>query len=100
MAQVHYKRLPKLLEHYADERSLEYHRYSPYHMRIYYRTSEECRVILDAWTTRKYWVKETNYYHDIVERGSETGLLPEGTKALFNWLDKLFFAVEIKNEAN
>lgn len=95
MAQTHYPQLPTLLHDYAEDRGLEYHRYSPYHMRIIYSDT----LILDCWTTSKYWVKESNYLHDIVERGGEKGNLPIKKKPLYKWLDKLFFAVEIKENA-
>lgn len=101
---VHRDELPTTLEAYADERGLEYIRYSEYHMRIFYDRSFHgaagwrARVALDAWTSGKYWVKETNYFHGIIERGGEKGWLPTGQNDLYGWLDKLFFAVEIKED--
>lgn len=91
----HYTQLPDLLQQYADSRTLDFHRYSEYHMRII----DGGMAVLDAWTTAKYWVKETNYVDAapglLVERGGETGLLPTKKKPLFDFLDKLFFAVDL-----
>jgi len=83
---------PQLMQSYASKRDLKYHRYSPYHMRIIYGD----RVTLDCWTTGKYWVKECNYRIEKRTRGGQKGYLP--TKKLYEWLDKLFFADEIREE--
>lgn len=84
--------IPKILKAYATERGVDYERFGDYHMRMSY--GEVATV--DVWTTHKYWVKETNYLHGLIERGGETGHFPEGKKAIYNFLDKLLFAIEIK----
>lgn len=87
----HNWQLPELLEKYANERGVEFKRFSPFHMRISY--GDTCTV--DIWTSNKYWVKESNYLHGITERGGEKGELP---KDIYDFLDKLLFAVEIAEE--
>lgn len=101
---IHYPQLPTLLHNYAEERGLEFHQYSKYHMRLIYSSyistaaHGETVVCLDVWTTAKYWVKETTYLHGIVERAGETGQLPVKKKPLYAWLDKLFFILEIQED--
>lgn len=97
------RELRDLLHEYAEERGLEHHSYSEYHNRVFYHGIEVPVLILDVWAHDrtwdphyKYWVKESNYMHGIVERGGETGYLPRNKRALYKALDELFFAVEIK----
>lgn len=91
--------LPAMLKLYARSRTLDFHRYSEYHMRII----DSGYTCIDVWTSGKYWVKETNYYqqvaegHSIVERGNEKGWIPENYPQLQKFLDKLFFAAEMEN---
>lgn len=87
---THNWELPAALESYAQERGIEYTRFSPFHMRISYD-----RAVVDIWTSNRYWVKETDYGTGIVERGGEKGELPSNTS---DFLDKLLFAVEISEE--
>lgn len=89
-----FDRLPAMLDAYAQERGVEFHRYSKYHMRIIY----DPQATVDIWTTGKYWVKETNYFHGITERGGEKGWVPFKQKHLYAWLDTLLFIVEIREE--
>lgn len=90
----HNKRLPYALENYADSRTLEFYRYSAYHMRII----DDGYTIVDLWTTEKYWIKETNYYKQsdksVVERANETGFLPSKKGELYKFLDGIFYATE------
>lgn len=95
MAKTHHNwQLPALLEGYAKSRTLDFHRYSEYHMRVI----DSDFTILDCWTSEKYWIKETNYYKQklgIVERAGESGFLPSKKKKLYQFLDKIFYAAEI-----
>lgn len=90
----HNWQLPILLEDYAKSRTLEFHHYSEYHMRVI----DDGFTILDCWTSEKYWLKETNYYKQtdkvIVERAGETGFLPSKKKRLYKFLDELFYAAD------
>jgi hypothetical protein len=88
----HNWQLPGMLEAYAEERSLDFQQYSEFHLRLIYKPV----VVFDCWTTEKYYIKETDYFHDIIERGGETGFLPTKKKQLYDFLDKIFFAVEMK----
>ncbi len=93
---VHYPQLKRALRSYAEARLLDFHMYSPWHMRIMYAEF----VCLDVWTTGKYYVKETNYCDmegkQTVERGGEKGqfILEEFDKfeELYKFLDDLFYA--------
>jgi|ERR1700761_1753364 len=83
------------LHEYANSRLLDFHQYSPYHMRI----MDGGFVVLDLWTTGRYYIVMTDYYiltdDNIVERGGEKGSLPYDN--VENFLDKIFFP--IKEEA-
>lgn len=94
MRRYHIDWLPDWLKNYAEERGIEYHRYSPYHMRLIY----DPVAVLDIWTTGKYYAKETNYFHGIIERGGETGHIPKKGKHLKQWLDNYFFIIEIRDQ--
>lgn len=90
----HYKQIARWLKQYAAENDLYYARYSEYHMRI---AMDEV-ACLDAWTTGKYYVKETDYSvfeADIIERGGETGWLEvDDERLFFSFLDKLFNPID------
>jgi hypothetical protein len=90
----HRNNLPALLEKYSKSRTLDFHRYSDYHMRL----MDGGYITLDVWTTGKYYVLQTDYYklseNKIIERGGEKGFVPSDDK-LQEWLDKLFFAVDL-----
>lgn len=83
------------LANYAKKRQLEFSQYSPYHMRI----MDGGYVVLDVWTTGRYYILTTDYAELVpgaVERGGEKGSLPRlGIRWLF--LDSIFFP-EIENE--
>lgn len=83
------------LKAYAKERGVVYSQYNPYHMRLSYDKT----AVVDVWTTHKYWVKETNYSHNLTERQGEKGHFPEGKDNIYDFLDKLLFAVEIAEES-
>lgn len=96
---VHYRDLPEMLASYSSERSLDYNRYSDYHMRI----MDGGFTTLDIWTTARYYVLSTDYNEQkadkkmlVIERGGEKGFIPTTSPELDNWLDKLFFATEIE----
>lgn len=81
------------LERYAEARSLDFHQYSEYHMRL----MDGGYTVLDVWTTGRYYVLTTDYVEMIgpgrTERGSEKGWIPENDE-LESWLDELFFPDE------
>jgi hypothetical protein len=78
---------------YTEERLLDLHQYSPYHLRI----TDGGYVAVDCWTTGRYYVLLTDYealgFTDIVERQGEKGQLPVNN--LQSFLDKLFFTEEL-----
>ena len=74
---------------YAEENLLELHQYSPYHFRL----MDSGYVVVDAWTTGRYYVVTTDYLALAgggVERGGEKGSLP--VDKLEEYLDGIFFA--------
>lgn len=90
---THYANLESLLKEYANYHSLTFHRYSPYHMRIF----DEGTVCFDVWTTGKYYVKETNYNLlplRVVERAGEKGELIVNKKSVFQFLNRLFYPID------
>ena len=90
--QQHDWKLPVTLSDYAEDRGINFHKFGQYHMRLSY----DKIATLDCWTTRKYWIKETNYFHGIIERANETGILPAKKDKLYESLDQIFFAVEMQ----
>lgn len=88
--------LPAMVKLYARNRTLDFYRYSEYHMRL----TDSGYICIDIWTSGKYWVKETNYYKmtdkPIIERGNEKGWIPENYPELEKFLDKLFYAAEME----
>src|SRR2546423_311375 len=92
---THPDSLPTLLERYAQPRTFEYRRYSPYHLRLI----DQDFTVIDCWTTGKYYVQQTNYNlqskKPIIERGGEKGWLP-GDSELEQWLDKLFYKADME----
>lgn len=80
------------LKWYANSRTLDFHQYSPYHMRII----DADYTILDCWTSNKYWIMKTSYCeqsnNSVVERGGEKGILPLKYKKLEKLLDGIFYA--------
>lgn len=76
----------KLLE-FAESRTLDFHQYSPFHMRI----TDGGYVVIDVWTTGRYFVLMTDYAElspGVIERGGEKGKMP---KDIYKFLDKVFF---------
>jgi hypothetical protein len=81
------------LNEYADRRQLDIHQYSPYHLRI----MDGGYVVLDVWTTGRYYIVMTDYNEitdgNIVERQGEKGQLPADStqsRMLTPFLDKIF----------
>lgn len=78
------------LNAYAEERMLDIFQYSPYHIRI----MDGGYVVLDVWTTGRYFIVMTDYEEmtegNEVERQGEKGQLP--TTDLKPFLDKIFYA--------
>lgn len=80
------------IEDYANKRMLDLQVFSPYH----YRLTDGGYIILDCWTTGRYYVVMTDYKElfddNIVERQGEKGQLP--INDLWKFLDLLFFGSE------
>lgn len=81
------------LQGYAEDRMLDFHQYSPYHLRI----MDGGFVILDAWTTGRYYVVMTDYKsllnYTVAERQGEKGQLP--SDKLWIFLDGLFYGQDV-----
>lgn len=95
----HYAHLSKILEEYTNERSLDFERYSDFHMRL----MDGGFTTLDVWTTGRYYVLHTDYSaqdnQSVIERGGEKGMVPlDSGVDLYDWLDKLFYAVDMAEE--
>ena len=86
-------KLDELVIKYAEQYDLAYREPSIYHSQL---SSGE--VLLSLWTgSNKYYIEQFNYLHSgIRDRKGEVGLLPERKKQLYNFLDKLFFAVDLQ----
>lgn len=85
----HIPGIVETLRDYASKRMLDFHQYSPYHMRI----MDGGYVVVDVWTTGRYFIVMTDYAemtdNNIVERQGEKGQLP--VNDIENFLDKIFF---------
>lgn len=85
----HIPELIDRLNQYVEKRMLDMHQYSPYHMRI----MDGGFVVLDVWTTGRYYVVMTDYLEmtdgNVVERQGEKGQLP--LDDLWPFLDTLFY---------
>lgn len=84
----HIPLLASRLSNYAETRTLDFHQYSKYHMRI----MDGGYTVLDIWTTGRYYVLTTDYSEmgiEVIERGGEKGNIPENM--LDEFLDHLFF---------
>lgn len=88
----------KTLEAYADAYLVDLHQYSPYHFRL----MDGGYVVLDCWTTGRYYIMITDYAAmtdgNIIERGGEKGQLPRDTKKLIKFLNEIFFPEGELNE--
>lgn len=73
---------------YAASRMLDLHQYSPYHFRI----MDGGYVVVDLWTTGRYFIMMTDYLEltdgNVVERGGEKGQLP---LTFEKFLDDIFY---------
>lgn len=89
----HIKGLSDRLTQYCEKRKLDFMQYSPYHMRI----MDGGFVVLDVWTTGRYYVLMTDYLAmfegSVIERGGEKGYLP--LKSLWSFLDTLFYGEDM-----
>ena len=98
---IHYPKLYGWLSEYADKHTLDFQKYSAYHMRM----MDGGYVTLDAWTTGRYFIMQTDYRamnpeKHLLERQYEKGMLDVLNKGkLFKWLDELFYApyMEVEN---
>jgi hypothetical protein len=94
----HIKGFSERLQQYAEDRSLDFHQYSPYHMRI----MDGGYVVLDTWTTGRYYIVMTDYYKltdgSIVERQGEKGDLPIDN--LWSFLDTIFYGADMAEHTN
>ncbi len=90
---IHYNHLADWLSSYAKSNLLEFKTYSPYHLRL--ELESEKLLILDVWTTGKYYVAKTNYQDYAkgnLDRSGEKGRIKTADKnKLYKWLDKLFY---------
>lgn len=81
---------------YADKRVLDLHQYSPYHLRL----MDGGYVVLDVWTTGRYFVVMTDYEAlfdgNVEEREGEKGQLPQIIPGeLWPFLDTIFFGADL-----
>src|SRR6476661_8702993 len=96
----HIPGLAERLANYADKRVLDFHQYSPYHMRI----TDSGYVILDIWTTGRYYIVMTDYYlfldDAIPERAGEKGSIPYEAEKLWSFLDTIFFGADMSEHTD
>lgn len=89
----HIDGLSERLAQYAERRILDFMQYSPYHIRM----MDGGFVVVDMWTTGRYYVVMTDYLEmtdgNVVERQGEKGQLPVDN--LWPFLDKLFFGEDM-----
>lgn len=90
---IHIAGLTDKLAAYCEDYALDLQQYSPYHLRL----MDGGFVVLDVWTTGRYYVLTTDYLAmnsevSLVERGGEKGQLPNDIKP---FLDKLFFPIDL-----
>lgn len=85
------------ISEYADKRLLDMHQYSPYHLRL----MDGGYVVLDVWTTGRYYLVMTDYESlfdgGIEEREGEKGFLP--IEKLWPFLDTIFFGDDMSKHA-
>lgn len=84
-----------VLKGYAKSRTIGLLTFSDIHTRL-----TDDYTVVDIWpTTGKYWVGKTSYHEmtdkRIQERGGEKGTIPVGADAIYDYLDKLFFAADM-----
>lgn len=89
--------LLNVLKDYSNSRTIDLKMFSDIHCRL-----TDDFTILDVWpTTGKYFVLKTSYFEmggkGVVEKGGEKGLVPFGKDRIFDYLDNIFFAVELSN---
>jgi hypothetical protein len=87
----------RLME-YAEKRMLDFHQYSPYHMRM----MDGGFVVADFWTTGRYYIVMTDYQEmldgNVVERQGEKGQLP--LEDLWPFLDTLFYGDDMSDHTD
>lgn len=86
------------LNAYSDSRTIDVIQFSELHCRM-----TDDFTSIDFWpTTGRYWIMKTNYFEQggkgVNERGSEKGELPHGKDSIFQFLDELFFAIELNEQ--
>lgn len=90
----HIPGISEKLAAYAQVRALDFHQYSPYHMRI----MDGGFVVLDVWTTGRYFIVMTDYLAmtdgNLPERGGEKGQIP--INDITNFLDLIFYGQKIE----
>ena len=87
------------LQEYSEQRGLDFHQYSPYHLRI----MDGGYVIVDLWTTGRYYVLMTDYVEMLpgqttIERGGEKGSIPVNADDYWKFLDKIFYPKGVSYE--
>jgi hypothetical protein len=94
----HIKGLSERLIDYAEKRTLDFHQYSPYHMRI----MDGGFTVLDVWTTGRYYVLTTDYNEMLegnkTERGGEKGWIDVSN--LWPFLDELFYGEDMSQSSD
>lgn len=100
---VKFNRLTKILEKYAESRSIELMKYNQdLHLRL-----TDGFTCLDVWpSTGKYYVKDTSYHEQLegtglslVEKAGQKGYISSYDDKAIEFLDGLFYATELM-EAN
>jgi hypothetical protein len=85
----HIPGLAEALQEYTESRKLDFHQYSPYHLRI----MDGGFVVLDVWTTGRYYIMMTDYNEltdgNVIERGGEKGQLP--ITKIEEFIDQIFY---------
>lgn len=86
------------ISQYAERRMLDFSQYSPYHMRL----MDGGFVVLDVWTTGRYFIVMTDYQEmtdgNLIERQGEKGQLP--LVDLWPFLDTIFFGGDMSEHTD
>ncbi len=94
----HINGLAERLTNYAEKRVLDYHQYTPYHLRI----TDGGYTVLDVWTTGRYYILTTDYSEmldgAVPERGGEKGNIPVDN--LWAFLDTIFYGEDMGDSSD
>lgn len=80
------------VQRYVEENGFEFERHSEYHTKI-----KSPNVVLNLWTgSGKYYIEKTDFRNTgVIERQGEKGYLPTKQAELFDFLNRLFFAIDM-----